>query len=384
MMAVLFFVGCTSSLPTAADSSQEGQIVCKQLGRDVDSVRVNVYCSFYVNIPGGASPTAFRWKFGDGDSLTTGINQVEHKYTTVGTYTVSVVIVLSDGSITNPITKTLKAYVSTQPPAGEILTLIAANQENNGMWTYRLGLAQSAYASGSGANPFITGTGGIVITNPVNQSTYNWVQLIDQFQNGKLVVTITCYNQDDLFLNYGGNFVFNNPSPSWNWASIANSQYYVPIEGDGGNLRFALRDGQIFTIGGGNNGLPGFNGDSNPAILRYSVGSDSVKFYFNLTAMTGFTGNAFVEYQDAIGGTTHQGLPVSDFFTGWGEIVLPIAVMQTSPVKVRYGHQGDVLADISASGHYDGVGWLEFYLQSVNTAKGRVWQVVRNQPTTNF
>lgn len=385
VLATILFTGCQSSLPTATESpSQEGQIFCKQFGRDVDSVRVGVFCSFYVNVAGGTSPTAFRWNFGDGDSLTTGVNQIEHKYVAAGTYTVSVVIVLNDGSISNPITKTLKAYVATEPPAGEILTLISSSHENNGMWTYRLGLAQSAYASGSGANPFITGTGGIIITNPVNQSAYNWVQLVSQVQNGKLVVTVTCYNQDDLFINYGGNFVFNNPSPSWNWANIMSSQYYVPIEGDGGNLRFALRDGQIFTIGGSGNTLPGFNGDNNPAIMRYSVGADSVKFYFNLTAIPGFAGNAFVEYKDAIGGVTHQGLPVSSFFTGWGEIVLPIAVMQTSPVKIRYGHQNDVQADISASEHYDGSNWLEFYLQSVNTAKGRVWRVVKNHSAINF
>ncbi len=359
VLVVFITTGCQSSLPTVVDNtSEDGAIVCKQFGRDVDSVQVGVFCSFYVNVTGGAIPTAYRWNFGDGDSLSTGINQVEHRFATAGNYLVSVRIVLSDGSITLPITKTLTAYVATQPPAGEILTLISANHESNGMWTYRLGLSQSAYNSGSGANPFITGTGGVIVTNPINNTTYNWVQLVNQVQNGKLVVTVTCYNQADLFINYGGNFIFNNPSPSWNWANIQSSQYYVPIPGDGGNLRFSLRDGQLLQIGTTTN-LPGFLGDTNPAIFRFSVGVDSVRFFFNLSTIPNFDGTSFVEFKDAVGGVTHQNLPVSNVFTGWGEVVLAKAIMQLSPVKIRFGHQGNVLADLTASEHFDNDQWLE-------------------------
>lgn len=366
VLAATLFTGCQSSLPTASSNDAgEGIINCKQFNRDVDSVMVNFMTIFTVNLPAGTgTPTAYSWNFGDGSPVVnSGVNQVQHVYTVTGVYSVVVTVTLSSGATYGPVTKSLTVYTGGTT-TDEILTLISAAQGSNGKWTYRLGLAQSAYSTGSGSNPFITGTTGVVVTNPVN-STYNWVQLISQVQNGKLVVIIECYNQDDLFLNYGGNFAIGAPSSSWNWANIQGSTFFVSEEG-GGNLRFSLRDGQLLSTGSSSN-LPGLLGDDqSAAIFRMTAGADSLKLYFNIAALTNFNGGAFVEYRDALGGITQQPLPFSDFFTGWGEITLPLMVFQQNPFTIRYGHgSSHALADMTSSPFYSD-GWLKFYIQPLS------------------
>jgi len=367
VLVVFITTGCQSSLPTVVDNtSEDGVIVCKQFNRDVDSVLVNFMTIFTVNLPAGTgTPTSYSWNFGDNTPVVnSGVNQVQHIYTVTGVYSVAVTVTLSNGTTYGPVTKSLTVYNSNQPPTDEILTLISATQGQNGRWTYRLGLAQSAYATGSMEHPFITGTQGVIVTNPVN-STFNWVQLVTTTQNGKIVVVVDCYNQDDLFLNYGGNFSIANESPSWNWANIQGSSYFVSVNGSG-NLRFSLRDGQLLHIGT-TSSLPGLLGDDQAApVFRMTVGTDSLKFYFNIAALTGFNGSAFVEFKDNLDGITQQPLPFSDFFTGWGEVTLPLTVLQQNPFSLRYGHgSSHTIADMTSSPYYSN-GWLVFYIQPMN------------------
>jgi hypothetical protein len=270
-------------------------------------------------------------------------------------------------------------YHPTAPPSDDILVLLSSNQESSGKWTYRLGLSISAYSGGSGSNPFITGQpGGVIITNPVNNSNYNWVQLVNQQENGRLIVTITCWNQGDVFLNYGGSFISGQPAAQWNWADISESAYFVAEDG-GGNLHFSLTAGQLLPVSGNVAQLPGLLGDDDPAILRMTVSQDSLKFFCNLDRLQNFDGNAWLEYTAVNGDNDRQPLQLSSFFSGWAEAILPLAALNDNPIKVRYGHNLNDIADMSGSKYWvPADGWLEFYLLPISGGKGG-WEVHQTQ-----
>ncbi len=374
LLVTVFLVGC-SDMPTVPNVPPDDDgIKLAQNGKNVDSLLVNIWAGFTVNVA-GSSPVSYLWTFGDSTpAVNTTFAQTEHRYVTVGTFTASVVVTYSNGG-NNTYTRQVRVYQPGVPPSDDILVLLSSSQESSGKWTYRLGLATSAYAGGSGANPFITGQpGGVVITNPVNNSNYNWVQLVTQQENGRLIVTITCWDQNDVFLNYGGNFISGTAPAQWNWADIEDSDYFVAETG-GGNLHFSLSAGQLLPTGGSVSQLPGLIGDDSPATLRMTVGQDSLKVFCNLDRLQNFDGGAWVEYTAVNGDHDRQPLQLSAFFSGWAEAVLPLSALNDNPVKVRYGHNVSDLADMTASKYWvPADGWLEFYLLPIDGGKGG-WEV---------
>ncbi|HPU92486.1 MAG TPA: hypothetical protein PLD97_02815, partial [bacterium] len=82
-------------------------------------------------------------------------------------------------------------------------------------------------------------------------------------------------------------------------------------------------------------------------------------------------GGAWVEYMSPTHEIIHQSLPLSSF-SGWGEIDIPLSALADDPVRVRYGHLNDELADMSGSEFWIPTdGWLEFYLQPINSKGGK-------------
>lgn len=373
LLAMLFLVGCSDmpTIPTVPDDNTPG-IKLSQGGKNVDSLLVNIYAIFSVNVA-GSSPASYQWNFGDGTpTVNTTFAQTEHRYVTVGTFTASVVVAYSNGG-SNTYSRLVKVYQPSAPPSDDILVLLSSSQESSGKWTYRLGLTTSAYSGGSGANPFVTGQpGGVVITNPV--AGYSWVQLVNQQENGRLIVTVTCWDQSDVFLNYGGNFISGQPAANWNWANIEESVYFVAETG-GGNLHFSLSSGQLLPVGGTVSQLPGLLGDDDPATLRMTVEQDSLKFFCNLDRLQNFDGGVWLEYVAVNGEINRQPLQPSSFFSGWAETVLPSSTLADNPVKIRYGHNISDLADMTGSKYWvPADGWLEFYLLPIDGGKGG-WEV---------
>lgn len=373
--SLLILTAC-SDMPTIAQPENIPGIKLSQGGRDVDSLLANIMTIFVVTVPEGSNPISYAWDFGDTtSSVITNIPQAEHRYTAAGNYVARVVVTYADGGSTT-YSRNVRVYVAEVPPLDDILILISSNQENSGKWTYHLGLSTEAYSYGPGGNPFITGeSNGVIITNPVNNTNYSWVQLVNNQQDGRLIVDVTCWDQDEVLLNYGGNFIYDAPSTQWNWAIIEGSIFYVhntPPQ-QGGNLCFALRGGQLLLPGGGGQ-LPGLLGDSSPATLRMTVITDpmSIKLFFNLDRLENFQGGAWVEYVSATHEIIHQPLTLSSFFSGWGEITIPLAALADDPVKVRYGHLDDSLADMAGSEYWVPADqWLEFYLQPINGKGGK-------------
>jgi hypothetical protein len=371
LLAMTFLVGC-SDMPTVPAPDDNTGIKLTQGGKTVDSLLVNIWAAFSVNVT-GSSPVSYSWTFGDGTpTVSTTFAQTEHRYVTVGTFTASVVVAYSNGG-SNTYSRLVKVYQPGAPPSDDILVLLSSTQESSGKWTYRLGLSTSAYSGGSGANPFITGQpGGVIITNPA--PGYTWVQLVNQQENGRLIVTVTCWDQSDVFLNYGGNFISGTAPAQWNWANINESTYFVAEDG-GGNLHFSLIAGQLLPIGGSVSQLPGLLGDDSPATLRMTAGQDSLKFFCNLDRLPNFDGGAWLEYAAINGDHDRQPLQVSSFFSGWAETVLPLSALADNPVKIRYGHNVSDLADMTQSKYWISAdGWLEFYLLPIQGGKGG-WEV---------
>lgn len=372
MLAMVFLAACSDmpTVPTVPDDNTPG-IKLTQNGKNVDSLLVNIWAIFSVNVA-GSSPVSYSWDFGDGTSASTTFAQTEHRYIATGTFTASVVVAYSNGG-SNTYTRQVQVYQPGVPPSDDVLVLLSSSQENSGKWTYRLGLSTSAYSGGSGANPFITGQpGGVIITNPA--PGYTWVQLVNQQENGRLIMTVTCWDQSDVFLNYGGNFISGQPAANWNWADISESAYYVAETG-GGNLHFSLTAGQLLPVGGNVAQLPGLIGDDTPATLRMTVGQDSIKVFCNLDRLQNFDGGAWLEYTAANGDHDRQPLQVSSFFSGWAETVLPLSALADNPVKIRYGHNVSDLADMTNSKYWvPADGWLEFYLLPIQGGKGG-WEV---------
>jgi len=273
----------------------------------------------------------------------------------------------------NTYARQVRVYQPVVPPSDDVLVLLSSSQESSGKWTYRLGLSTSAYSGGSGANPFITGQpGGVVITNPV--AGYSWVQLANQQENGRLIVTVTCWDQSDVFLNYGGNFISGTAPAQWNWADISESAYFVAETG-GGNLHFSLVAGQLLPIGGGVSQLPGLLGDDAPATLRMTASQDSLKVFCNLDRLPNYQGGGWLEYVAANGDHDRQPLQSSSFFSGWAEAILPLSALADNPVKIRYGHNISDLADMTGSKYWvPADGWLEFSLLPIQGGKGG-WEV---------
>lgn len=372
IMAMFFLVGCSdmSTVPLVDDTPG---IKLFQGGKTVDSLLVNIYSLFSVNVA-GSSPVSYLWNFGDGTpTVNTTFAQTEHRYVTVGTFTASVVVAYSNGG-SNTYSRLVKVYQPSAPPSDDILVLLSSSQESSGKWTYRLGLTTSAYSGGSGANPFVTGqSGGVVITNPVS-GYYDWVQLVNQQENGRLIVVITCWDQDETFLNFGGNFISGAQPSQWNWADIEDSAYYIAETG-GGNLHFSLSSGQLLPVGGTVSQLPGLLGDDDPATLRMTVEQDSLKIFCNLSRLSNYQGGAWLEYVAADGDNNRQPLQLSNFFSGWAETVLPLSALADNPVKIRYGHNISDLADMTGSKYWvPADGWLEFYLLPIDGGKGG-WEV---------
>jgi hypothetical protein len=372
LLVMSFLVGCSDmpTIPTIPGDNTPG-IKLAQGGKDVDSLLVNTWAVFSVNTT-GSSPVSYSWEFGDGTSASTTFAQTEHRYVSTGTFTASVQVSYSNGG-SNTYTRQVRVYQPSIPPSDDILVLLSSSQESSGKWTYRLGLSTAAYAGGSGANPFITGQpGGVIINNPV--SGYSWVQLINQQESGRLVVTITCWDQSDVSLNYGGNFISGQPPAQWNWAGIQGSAYFV-AENGGGNLHFSLTAGQLLPVGGNVAQPPGLIGDDTPATLRMTVGQDSIKIFCNLDRLQNFNGNAWLEYAAVNGDHNRQPLQVSSFFSGWAETVLPLSALADNPIKIRYGHNIGDLADMTQSKYWvPADGWLEFYLLPINSGKGG-WEI---------
>jgi len=370
LLVMSFLVGC-SDMPTIPSIPPDDTgIKLTQNGKDVDSLLINIWAGFTVNTTG--TPVSYLWTFGDGTAtVNTTFAQTEHRYVSTGNFTVSVQVGYSNGS-SNTYTRQVRVYQPGVPPTDDVLVLLSSSQENSGKWTYRLGLSTTAYSGGPGSNPFVTGQpGGVAITNPV--AGYDWVQLATQQENGRLIVTVTCWDQDDVFLNYGGNFISGQPPAQWNWAGIQGSVYFVAE--DGGNLHFSLMAGQLLPIGGSVSQLPGLLGDGNPATLRITVGQDSLKFFCNLDRLQNFDGNAWLEYAAVNGDHDRQPLQASSFFFGWAETVVPLSALADNPVKVRYGHNISDLADMTASKYWIAAdGWLEFYLLPIQCGKGG-WEV---------
>jgi hypothetical protein len=373
MLAMVFLAACSDmpTIPTVPDDNTPG-IKLSQGGKNVDSLLVNIWAAFSVNTS-GSSPVSYLWNFGDGTAtVNTTFAQTEHRYVSTGNFTVSVQVGYSNGG-SHTYTRQVRVYQPVVPPSNDVLVLLSSSQESSGKWTYRLGLSTSAYSGGSGANPFITGQpGGVVITNPV--AGYDWVQLVNQQENGRLIVVITCWNQSDIFLNYGGNFISGQPASQWNWANIEDSAYYIAETG-GGNLHFSLSSGQLLPVGGTVSQLPGLLGDDDPATLRMTVEQDSLKFFCNLDRLPNFDGGAWLEFQSPNGDLNRQILQASVFFSGWGEATLSLAILADNPFKVRYGHNLNDLADMTASKYWvPADGWMEFYLLPINGGKGG-WEV---------
>lgn len=370
MLAMVFLAAC-SDMPTIPVVPDDG-IKLSQGGKNVDSLLVNIWAGFTVNTTG--SPVSYLWTFGDGTpNVTTTFAQTEHRYVNIGTFTASVEVTYSNGN-SNTYTRQVRVYQPGIPPNDDVLVLLSSSQENSGKWIYRIGLSTSAYSGGSGANPFITGQpGGVIITNSV--SGYNWVQLANQQESGRLIVTVTCWDQNDVFLNFGGNFISDQPPAQWNWADISESAYFVAETG-GGNLHFSLIGGQLLPTGGGVSQLPGLLGDDAPATLRMTAGQDSLKFFCNFDRLSNYQGGGWLEFQSPNGGDLNrQILQASDFFSGWGEATLPLTILADNPFKVRYGHHLNDLADMTASKYWvPADGWLEFYLLPIDGGKGG-WEV---------
>ena len=373
IMAMFFLVGCSdmSTVPLVDDTPG---IKLFQGGKTVDSLLVNIYALFSVNVA-GSSPVSYLWNFGDGTTVNTTFAQVEHRYVNVGLFTVSVEVGYSNGG-SDTYTRSVRVCQSTipPPPSNDILALLSSSQESSGKWTYRLGLSIAAYSGGSGANPFVTGqSGGVVITNPVS-GYYDWVQLVNQQENGRLIVVITCWDQDETFLNFGGNFISGAQPSQWNWADIEDSAYYIAETG-GGNLHFSLSSGQLLPVGGTVSQLPGLLGDDDPATLRMTVEQDSLKIFCNLSRLSNYQGGAWLEYVAADGDNNRQPLQLSNFFSGWAETVLPLSALADNPIKIRYGHNINDLADMTQSKYWvPSDGWLEFYLLLIENGKGG-WEV---------
>ena len=373
MLAMVFLAACSDmpTVPTVPDDNTPG-IKLTQNGKNVDSLLVNIYALFSVNVA-GSSPVSYQWNFGDGTpTVNTTFAQTEHRYVITGTFAVSVQVSYSNGG-SNTYARQVRVYQPVVPPSDDVLVLLSSSQESSGKWTYRLGLSTSAYSGGSGANPFITGQpGGVVITNPV--AGYSWVQLANQQENGRLIVTVTCWDQSDVFLNYGGNFISGTAPAQWNWADISESAYFVAEDG-GGNLHFSLVAGQLLPIGGGVSQLPGLLGDDAPATLRMTASQDSLKVFCNLDRLPNYQGGGWLEYVAANGDHDRQPLQSSSFFSGWAETVLPLSALADNPVKIRYGHNISDLADMTGSKYWvPADGWLEFYLLPIQGGKGG-WEV---------
>ena len=372
LLVMSFLVGC-SDMPTVPSIPPDDTgIKLTQNGKNVDSLLVNIYALFSVNVA-GSSPVSYQWNFGDGTpTVNTNFAQTEHRYVTVGTFTASVQVSYSNGG-SNTYARQVGVYQPGVPPSDDILVLLSSYQEGSGKWTYRLGLSTAAYSGGSGANPFVTGQpGGVIITNPA--PGYTWVQLVNQQENGRLIVTVTCWDQSDVFLNYGGNFISGQPPAQWNWADISESAYYVAEDG-GGNLHFSLTAGQLMPTGGSVSQLPGLLGDDSPATLRMTARQDSLKFFCNLDRLPNFDGGAWLEYVVVNGDHDRQPLQTSAFFSGWAETVLPLSALADNPVKIRYGHNISDLADMTQSKYWvPADGWLEFYLLPIDGGKGG-WEV---------
>lgn len=360
LMALLF--GC-SNMPTENTDDNTGNVTLRvyQYDRPVDSLRVGIYTVFRINVPGGVNNiTSYDWDFGDTTSVfNTEVNQCDHRYDNPGSYQLIVRVNFASGG-SMPYTFPVRVYSGGS--TDDILRLISATQNNNGRWTYRLGLSIAA-CSGDNSHPFVTGTQGVVVTNPYS-TTYSWLQLITTpAVDGRYVVEVTCYNQEDIFLNYGGNFIPTNPSSAWGWATIGGSEYFQP-EGGGGNLHFSLINGQLLPVGS-NSQLPGLLGDENPSTLRMTVVSDSVRLYFSLDRLSNFNGGGYVEYVDNVGITQHVAVGTSEAFNGWLEFGLPVSTLG-SPVMVRYGHQDSVLANMSSSKYWVASDqFMEFYLVTI-------------------
>lgn len=373
MLAMVFLAAC-SDMPTSPSVLPDDTPGIKfvQGGKNVDSLLINIWAGFTVNTS-GSSPVSYIWNFGDGTSaVNTTFAQTEHRYVTTGTFTVSVQVSYSNGG-SNTYNRQVRVYQPGVPPSDDILVLLSSSQESSGKWTYRLGLSTAAYSGGSGVNPFVTGQpGGVIITNPV--PGYTWVQLVNQQENGRLIVTVTCWDQDDVFLNYGGNFISGQPAANWNWANIEESDYFVAETG-GGNLHFSLTAGQLLPTGGSVSQLPGLLGDDSPATLRMTAGQDSIKFFCNLDRLQNFDGGAWLEYVAVNGDHDRQPLQVSSFFSGWAEAILPLSALADNPIKIRYGHNINDLADMTQSKYWiPANGWLEFYLLPIQGGKGG-WEV---------
>lgn len=377
ILALVVVMGCfgCSNMPTMAEQETNPGIKMVQNEQNSDSLLVGVWAIFTVKTTGTPTPVSYLWTFGDGTAtVNTTFAQTEHRYVSTGNFIVSVQVGYSNGS-SNTYTRQVRVYQPGVPPSDDILVLLSSSQESSGKWTYRLGLSTAAYSGGSGASPFITGQpGGVIITNPV--PGYSWVQLMNQQENGRLIVIVTCWDQSEVFLNYGGNFISGQPPAQWNWADIRNSTYYVAEDG-GGNLYFSLIGGQLLPAGSGTtNQLPGLLGDDSPSTLRITVEEQgTLRFFCNLDRLQNFDGGAWLEYTAVNGDHNRQPLQPSSFFSGWAETVLPLSALADNPIKIRYGHNISDLADMTRSKYWvPSDNWLEFYFLPINGGKGG-WEI---------
>lgn len=237
---------------------------------------VNIAQLFMVMGPDGQSTPNVNFVFGDGSSVIG--EQIIHKYTAVGDYTLTVYV--PDGP-------TLSGTIEISAPTqlkGDIIKL-AASTLNNGSWTYTIGLPVNYIYSYNNTDGWcwVEGTTAGWPANPVDAYVLSQIEQENGVDYLVYQFTKTANGYEELIWGQISNGVAH-------WAYDTTSVYFHPTN-TGGTFHLYLKDGEIYTEEPAVV-LPGTFGDTGDAwLVRGSAVNDtashsySINLYLNDSAI---------------------------------------------------------------------------------------------------
>lgn len=283
----------------------------------VFNVQANVNTVLWLYNPNGTNIVSATWTFGDGSSTASGW-QVNHIWTTVGTYTVSVTFTPVGG---NPQTMTATIIVGAGVPTNTTsIVLISATSTGNNNYMYNLAASTATIFNfeGLSGNSWVRDN----ILGWVSPTSFNNTIIID----GQKFITFSIERANgEEVLQYGRDGT---------WSFGAGFDYWQTDGGSGGTYHLMLYNGQI-TNNPGSNAQPGVSGDpygaSNPPTIRYDIEanpnqnlSDSLVVYFNNQVYGGSNVNPFYMIKYSTSATWISGYQKIVVGTGWGYIKIAI------------------------------------------------------------
>ncbi|MCF7820651.1 MAG: PKD domain-containing protein [Candidatus Pacebacteria bacterium] len=245
---------------------------------------------FYAKVNSG-NYYQFIWDFGDTTENVEG-QQVLHKYTSEGNYTI--MLVAYDG--TNYDTVYLELVVSNTTPTGTIFRLKSSNSSPNaqGKLQYTLEFLRSVVP------PPVPSTGPYFYTGSNPESSWDEVLISSNNTNATHAwYTITAY--DTVYSQAFGGWANGNINGDPVWANMEGSEFFTNF----GYLKVGFQEGDLYTQENWEPFFPGTTGDDLPyPPVRITVEEDQITVYVDIRRRKSFEENVYwpqVKYKYASG-----------------------------------------------------------------------------------